>query len=545
MTAHEGRGTSGAGSYGEGAGVGDWRRRPTGSAGSGGPAHGGPAHGGPAAGPATGSLAGSDAGPDSWTRASAAGREAWAGAPGAGADTYDPATDPALATDSALVTDPVPASAAGPLADGFPVQRTAATAATAGRAGRAVTTAAETEVAPGTPPSKKPGRDRYLDLLRSLALVRVVAFHIFGWAWLTILFPSMGVMFALAGSLMARSLRRPAVSVIRGRLRRLLPPMWLFAAVLLTMMIVGGGWNPTKDPDLGSGFAGLVKLLEYIVPVGAPPYPAELGSDSTGILGATWPDDAAGPLWYLRAYLWFVVASPLLLWAFRRFPWPTLLAPLGLTVLIDAGLVSIPGETGNAVTDFAVYGSCWVLGFAHHDGMLKRIPRYAVVSGSAFVMAFALWWASGHLGDEGWNLDEMPFVQAAWSLGFVAILLQYSPSWQELPGRLAKWDKLVTLSNNRAVTIYLWHNLLIAFTFPILDKAYELPFMQSEGAVSMLDSTYDYWPFVLVWPMLAMAIVAFGWMEDLAAKRRPRLWPNGARKGRARAAGSRSAGHPA
>jgi hypothetical protein len=312
--------------------------------------------------------------------------------------------------------------------------------------------------------------------------------------------------------------------------------MWLFAAVLLTMMIVGGGWNPTEDPDLGSGFAGLVKLLEYIVPVGAPPYPAELGSDSTGILGATWPDDAAGPLWYLRAYLWFVLASPLLLWAFRRFPWPTLLAPLGLTVLIDAGIVSIPGETGNAVTDFAVYGSCWVLGFAHHDGMLKRIPRYAVVSGSAFVMAFALWWASGHLGDEGWNLDEMPFVQAAWSLGFVAILLQYSPSWQELPGRLAKWDRLVTLSNNRAVTIYLWHNLLIAFTFPILDKAYELPFMQSEGAVSMLDSTYDYWPFVLVWPMLAVAIVAFGWMEDLAAKRRPRLWPNGRKKGRARAA---------
>lgn len=56
---------------------------------------------------------------------------------------------------------------------------------------------------------KTPGRDRYLDLLRSLALVRVVLYHLFGWAWLTVLFPSMGVMFALAGSLMARSLSRP------------------------------------------------------------------------------------------------------------------------------------------------------------------------------------------------------------------------------------------------------------------------------------------------------------------------------------------------
>lgn len=513
MTAQDGRGagpydgygpSDPYGAYPEGAGAGGWG--PAGSAAPGGP----------------------DAGPDSWTRASAAEREAWAAAPLASADPYDPATDPALAT------EPVPAPSAGSLTDGFPVQRSAATAADRGPS----PAPSVTEDAPEKPaaPAKRPGRDRYLDLLRSLALVRVVAFHIFGWAWLTILFPSMGVMFALAGSLMARSLKRPPLSVIKSRLRRLLPPMWLFGAVLLTMMIVGGGWNPTKDPDLGSGFGGLVKLLEYIVPVGAPPYPAELGADSTGILGATWPDDAAGPLWYLRAYLWFVVASPLLLWAFRRFPWPTLLAPLGLTVLIDAGIVSIPGETGNAVTDFAVYGSCWVLGFAHHDGMLKKIPRYAVVSGSAFVMAFALWWASGHLGDEGWNLDEMPFVQAAWSLGFVAILLQYSPSWQELPGRLAKWDKLVTLSNNRAVTIYLWHNLLIAFTFPIIDQFYNLPFMQSESAVSMLDSSYEYWPFVLVWPMLAAAILAFGWVEDLAAKRRPRLWPNGAKRGRARAA---------
>src|SRR4051812_14824854 len=62
------------------------------------------------------------------------------------------------------------------------------------------------------------GRARYLDLLRAVALVRVVTYHAFGWAWLTLAFPSMGVMFALAGSLMARSLDRPAVSVVRGRM---------------------------------------------------------------------------------------------------------------------------------------------------------------------------------------------------------------------------------------------------------------------------------------------------------------------------------------
>ncbi|MET8075928.1 acyltransferase [Streptomyces sp. NPDC005303] len=375
---------------------------------------------------------------------------------------------------------------------------------------------------------KAPGRDRYLDLLRSLALVRVVLYHLFGWAWLTVLFPSMGVMFALAGSLMARSLKRPALSVIRGRIRRLLPPLWAFSAVVLPLMFVGG-WKLSEDPD-HSGTWGLLEMVNYVIPIGAPPYPWEVGFPKD-LLESTWADQAVGPLWYLRAYLWFVLATPLLLWAFRRVPWATLLAPLALTAVVGTGLVTIPGELGNAVTDFAVYGSCWVLGIAHHEGVLAKVPRYLAVSGSVLVMSFALWWASGHQGPDGWDLNDIPLAQAAWSFGFVVILLQYSPSWQELPGRLARWDKLVTLSNNRAVTIYLWHNLLIMATVPIIDLAYRLPFMQSDRAVAALDATDMLWMFFLVWPLIGLAILAFGWIEDLAARRRPRLWPNGVKRG--------------
>lgn len=383
-------------------------------------------------------------------------------------------------------------------------------------------------VAPSSAVRKPPaGRDRYLDLLRSIALVRVVVYHLFGWAWLTVLFPSMGVMFALAGSLMARSLNRPAAKVIRDRVRRLLPPLWAFSAVALALMFMGG-WNPVKDPDNG-GTWGLVKLLDYVIPLGAPPYPWHIGSES-GLLEDSWAVQAVGPLWYLRAYLWFVAASPLLLWALRRAPWPTLLAPLGLTALVGTGLVTIPGETGNAVTDFAVYGGCWVLGLAHHEGLLHRVPRYLAVSASALLMSFALWWASGHLGPDGWDLNDIPLAQATWSFGFVVILLQYSPSWQELPARLRRWDRLVTLSNNRAVTIYLWHNMLIMATVPIIDRAYDLPFMQGDRAVAALDATYMLWMFVLVWPLIALTILALGWIEDLAARRSPRLWPNGAQR---------------
>ncbi|MEW2548356.1 acyltransferase [Streptomyces sp. NPDC047002] len=381
--------------------------------------------------------------------------------------------------------------------------------------------------APATPQetARAGGRDRYLDLLRAFALVRVVVFHIFGWSWLTILFPSMGVMFALAGSLMARSLgQRGGARVVRGRLRRLLPPMWLFG-LLVVPLLFATGWHPVRD----GGTGGLLSLLDWLVPLGAPPYPDPAGHPWAW-LDASWADQAAGPLWYIRAYLWFVLASPLLLRLFRRAPWAGLALPLALCALCTTGLVTIPGESGEAVTDFATYGACWVLGFAHHDGLLRRVPRYVTVSLASFAMAAGIWWASGHLTSEGWNLDEIPLAQALWSLGFVAVLLLYSPSWHALPGRLARLDPWVTLANSRAVTVYLWHNLLIMLAGPLIDQVWRVPGTDRLGGA--LGAAYPVLTLVLVWPMLAVAIVVCGWAEDLAARRRPRLWPAGGRGAR-------------
>ncbi|MFJ8753411.1 acyltransferase [Streptomyces sp. NPDC102441] len=374
-------------------------------------------------------------------------------------------------------------------------------------------------------PRAKPGRDRYLDLLRAVALVRVVVFHLFGWAWLTVLFPSMGVMFALAGSLMARSLARPAGSVIRSRLRRLLPPMWAFSLVIVPVMFALS-WKPVRE----EGLWWFIKLGSYLFPLGSPPYPWESGSEG-GWLELSWADQAAGPLWYIRAYLWFVLASPLLLKAFRRLPWVTLLAPLALTAVIGTGLVTVPGTFGEGLVDFAVFGSCWILGFAHNDGLLKQIPRYIAVSSAAIVMGFGLWWASGHLTAEGWNLDEIPLAQATWSLGFCAILLIYAPSWQKLPGRLAGWDSLVTLANNRAVTIYLWHNLLLMAAAHLVDELWSVPWF-GDTFGTYIEQSYEVLVLIAIWPLIGLAILAFGWVEDVAAKRRPRLWPNGAGRGR-------------
>ncbi|MEN8650105.1 acyltransferase [Streptomyces sp. 21So2-11] len=386
--------------------------------------------------------------------------------------------------------------------------------------------ATDTIAAPAHPPKDgaRPGRDRYLDVLRAVALLRVVVYHVFGWAWLTLFFPSMGVMFALAGSLMARSLKRPAAGVIRGRIRRLLPPMWGFSLVVLPLMF-HFGWEPVKE----DGVWWFLKLANYLVPIGAPPVPESSG-DQAGVLESSWAEQAAGPLWYIRTYLWFVIASPVLLWAFRRLPWATLFAPLAVTAVIGTGLVTIPGEAGEAIGDFAVYGSCWILGFAHHDGMFQKVPRYLTVSVATMVMAFGLWWASGHLTADGWDLNEIPLAQAAWSFGFCVILLQYSPAWRELPRRLARFDPVITLANNRAVTIYLWHNLLILMTFSVVDLLFEIPGLGP--AYSFIEDWYTVLIVITVWPLIALMIVAVGWLEDIAAKRRPRLWPDGRSRGR-------------
>src|SRR5690606_4610150 len=136
---------------------------------------------------------------------------------------------------------------------------------------------------PAEPATRPPARDRYFDLLRAVALFRVVLYHLMGWAWLPVVFPSMGVMFALAGNLMARSLKRPAVQVVRGRMRRLLPPLWLLGAIGVTGMLAQG-WSPDDDGHPGWWF---LHLGFWILPLSDPPY-AEGLPGVHGVVGEDW-----------------------------------------------------------------------------------------------------------------------------------------------------------------------------------------------------------------------------------------------------------------
>ncbi|MFF3213442.1 acyltransferase [Streptomyces sp. NPDC002886] len=371
------------------------------------------------------------------------------------------------------------------------------------------------------PAPRKGGRDRYLDLLRALALVRVIFYHNFGWFWLPLLFPSMGVMFALAGSLMARSLSRPALGVIRGRLRRLLPPMWLFGAVLIALQLLDG-WGPDSD---GHPTWWWAKMAFWILPLSTPPYAESL--PGLGLTEGGWALQVTVPLWYLRAYLWYVLLSPLMLRALRRLPWVTLFSPLAVLIVMNSFFPDqefVYGRVWETANDFAMFGSCWILGMAHQEGLLKRIPQYVLPSIAPLVMVAGLWYLQTRPVDPTvpTDIEAWPIAQALWSLGFVAILLHVSPSWDQWPRVLERWNGLVSLLNSRAVSVYLWHQVALVAAIPLIDPLWSVPFVY-DNLKWLLSS--QWFTLLVAIPLVGLLVLTFGWVEDVAARRPPRLLP--------------------
>lgn len=333
-------------------------------------------------------------------------------------------------------------------------------------------------------------------MLRAIALGRVIIYHLFGAAWLSLVFPSIGVMFALAGSLTMRSLyRTPAVKVVGRRLRRLLPPLWLMGAILVPIMLWQGWARETGDGALHPE-----QLLFWLFPVFDPP-------------GSTWATDATVVLWYIRTYLWFLLLTPLLLWAFRRRPVVTLLAPLTIVALneVFGAPLADGGLLGPALLDVATFGTCWILGFAHRDGVLQRMRPAAVFSLALGAIGAGVLWTVLNGADAGYDLNELPLGQALVSIGAVLLLLRISPSLTLLD-RLPWLGKLVTLVNARAITIYLWHNIAIDLAVPV-DDWLGWESLYAQLGVSVV--------------LTAVAVLAFGWIEDLAGRRPVQLLPTG------------------
>ncbi|MEV0329873.1 acyltransferase [Micromonospora echinospora] len=333
-------------------------------------------------------------------------------------------------------------------------------------------------------------RNRYLDLLRFLAIIRVVVYHVTGWATLTLVFPAMSVMFALAGSLMAASLDRSGTAAVGRRLRRLLPSLWVVAVIFVPAMLISGG------------LAVNWRLLLWLFPITDPP------ANGWGAL-------ALSVIWYLRDYLWFVLASPLALWLFRRAPLPTLLAPYVLLVVVELGFPGAPV----VLRDFGLYFGAWLLGFAHHDGMLRRLSRRLLVAIAALLATAGGAWILTHPGARGYDLNDIRIGNALWAAAFILVVLGFAPSGAAWVDRNALFGRAVTVFNRRALTVYLWHMPFVVALTPLVDVV----------GWSHQDLLGLAIRVVLVFLLVGVVTVLVGWVEDVAARRRPELLPGGRR----------------
>ena len=339
------------------------------------------------------------------------------------------------------------------------------------------------------------GRERWFDLLRVAALARVIATEAGAPATIT-LFPAWGVLFGIAGSLMVRSSQHsPEIDVIGHRLRRLLVPLWAFGLIAVPIMLWQGWANATDDNTFY-----VANLVFWIFPFLDPP-------GSTGGLAFT-----AG-LWFIRASVWFVLLTPLMRNALHRRPTLALLAPL-VIVGLDAGLgweLSGGGGTGPALIDFCTYATCWMLGMAYRDGTLRKLHPVLLTLLGAVAIAGGVAWTM--YKSRGLDVDGVPLGQALLSAGVVILVLVVSPGMAWLD-RIPLLGGLLTVIADRALTIY--------FCFPVALAA--APLVDARlGFAAAKDPRIHA---ITCACLILVGVLVFGWIEDLAARRPPRLFPN-------------------
>ena len=351
-------------------------------------------------------------------------------------------------------------------------------------------------------PSPTQTRNTFLDAVRAVAILRVVVWHTYGYAWISYFIASMPAMFFLAGSLMAYSLRNGgALRVVYRRFRRLLIPFWAMGVVAVAVMLVYDGETLSVAASINAR-----DIVWWLIPIWDP-----AGSE----WGLTW----WAPLWYVRCLAWLLLATPLLLWAWRRAGVLLLIAPLLALAYTEARLRA-DSQVPWQLQDFALYSFFWVVGFAYNDGLFAKLgTRLRATICLVFVTAAAAWAITqdvpGGVVNASYPLHL--FVGLSWLFGALAV--------EDWIGKLASRPRVADVLywvNERALTIYLWQAVGLFAMYQIL-------WTKDHSAL---------WRNLLALPIVIsitfLAIPLLGWLEDVAAARQPRLWPTRRREASSR-----------
>jgi CubicO group peptidase (beta-lactamase class C family)/peptidoglycan/LPS O-acetylase OafA/YrhL len=346
-------------------------------------------------------------------------------------------------------------------------------------------------------------RDCALDLLRTVALGRVLLWHAFAAPWMTF-FAAMPVMFFVAGTLIEEPADQAAHrALLRRRARRLLLPLWVYAAVVAAAGLLREppGWH-----SLTTAPTALLHATTWIVPLLDP-------------AGADWHGGwLSTHLWYVRAYLWVLVLLPVLAAVARRAgrALPLLAGAVVLIDLSHRAHVPLVGSGSAAVLigDAVVFGGFAVLGMAYRRRSAKlparRLAVGAATAGAATIAYVAL--AGLPAGGVNDSYGAVTLTGVAWLLAAGAA---------EAPIRLLaerRWVRSLSRAvTGRAVTVYLWHPPAIVVAYAVLKGSDRFPKMR----------VVQHWPVpavavvALTVASTAVAVAALGWVEDLAARRSP------------------------
>ena len=335
------------------------------------------------------------------------------------------------------------------------------------------------------------GRETFLDVVRAIAIVRVIAWHAFGLAAITYVVAAMPAMFFVTGSLLAKSLgRRPAPTVLVDRFRRLLVPLWAFGAFAWLAMAVAAWHEGTGLP--------LHRALTWIFPLTDP-------------LGTPWEGGwLTSHLWYLRTVTWLLLLSPLLLRAVRARRGLTFAIALAAVFAFDAlartGAGPVSHRTAWVAGDLALYSVFLMAGFLHRDGAFRRVTRRGWVVLAVLAALAAAAWRLTQPVPLGVVNNSHPlhlFVGAAW---LATALAAERPLARLGASRLGR--RPVRAIGARALTLYLWHTTAIIVAVNVLEaRGVEGSLSHPLGLVALTALG------------TAVCVGLFGWIEDLAARR--------------------------
>jgi len=299
-------------------------------------------------------------------------------------------------------------------------------------------------------PAITEGRDAFLDVVRSVSIVRVMFWHAFGYWWISWAFAAMPAVFYVSGAVLAKSLLgRSTSKVIRGRLRRLVPPYLAFVTIALGIVTLGA---PTVWSD------ETVNVLSWVVPFRAP-------------AAMAWEDGwLSAPLWFLRALVIILALTPVLRPIGKRIPGILqFVAWAGSLVVLDSWVDQQTNEQSTAIArgiaDIVCFGGFFVLGVSGHH-LRRSLARRHRLAITITLGASALIWASTQRpGDLVVNNSYVLFglVGLAWLFALLTIE-DHLRHLGEIPAIAA----FVGWITNNAMTIYLWHTMALVFAYYIV-----------------------------------------------------------------------------